>query len=299
MFNSKKIQKMLQQQELLDAKINSLAHGQKTLSEDFEVHFKRLRQSIYSIAEELSQLSKDNYDELSKQLKKKEDELIELTKKQEDRWLKLEQIAKLLYPKAEADLKPMPVMDKMKYKVQDLEEQKSGDWDELMNFTPIPLEEEQDEKVQEMISLNKRKKRGSTSIEERKEFFISATLNEGVLNYIHNRSSSKSAAIACRNIFEREGKLVFAPVSKEITKNFLNKKRKVITMSVNKNTYLAMLKIAIKLDVSINYVATNFIATKDEKEFNTIAKEYSNLQPKEIQLKEFDNKYGGGRPIKK
>jgi hypothetical protein len=35
MFNSKKIQKMLQQQELLDAKINSLAYGQKSLSEDF------------------------------------------------------------------------------------------------------------------------------------------------------------------------------------------------------------------------------------------------------------------------
>ena len=54
MFNSRKIKKMIDQQELLDAKINSLAHGQKSLSEDFEVHFKRIRQTYYASEERMS-----------------------------------------------------------------------------------------------------------------------------------------------------------------------------------------------------------------------------------------------------
>ena len=74
MFNSKKIQKLLQQQDLLEAKINLIANSQKTLSEDFEVHFKRLRQTIYASVEDLSsELQNDmrsinkSLDELKKQ----------------------------------------------------------------------------------------------------------------------------------------------------------------------------------------------------------------------------------------
>lgn len=54
MFNSKKIKQLIQQQDLLDAKINSLAHGQKSLSEDFEVHFKRMRQTYFTSEERIN-----------------------------------------------------------------------------------------------------------------------------------------------------------------------------------------------------------------------------------------------------
>ena len=76
MFNSRKIKKLNQQQELLDSKINSLAYGQKTLSEDFENGWTELRQTIYlleddsldSIKEQLSRIENQN-DMLEKILK--------------------------------------------------------------------------------------------------------------------------------------------------------------------------------------------------------------------------------------
>ena len=76
MFNSKKIKKMIDQQDLLDAKINSLAHGQKLLSEDFENGWTELRQTIYlleddsldAIKEQLSRIENQN-DMLEKILK--------------------------------------------------------------------------------------------------------------------------------------------------------------------------------------------------------------------------------------
>jgi hypothetical protein len=76
MFNSKKIKKLNQQQELLDAKINSLAHGQKLLLEDFENGWTELRQTIYlleddsldAIKEQLSRIENQN-DMLEKILK--------------------------------------------------------------------------------------------------------------------------------------------------------------------------------------------------------------------------------------
>ena len=54
MFNSRKIKKLNQQQELLDSKINSLAYGQKSLSEDFDAQFKRMRQTYYTSEERIN-----------------------------------------------------------------------------------------------------------------------------------------------------------------------------------------------------------------------------------------------------
>ena len=67
---------MIDQQDLLDAKINSLAHGQKLLSEDFENGWTELRQTIYlleddsldAIKEQLSRIENQN-DMLEKILK--------------------------------------------------------------------------------------------------------------------------------------------------------------------------------------------------------------------------------------
>jgi len=328
MFNSKKIKKIVQQQDLLDAKINSLAHGQKTLSEDFEVHFKRLRQSIYSIAEELSQLSKDNLYELSKQLKEKEAELLELTKKQEERWVRLEETSKLIQSKAEA-LTLMPTQDKMKYQVQNLEEQKPFDfwseenqikiaekeqkkrererlkrieegaspWDELLGLKTNPLSEQ----IQKP-RLAKKKPRGRTAtlpVEERKNFSIGVHLPEGVLNYLLNRSKSNSVSLACRDVFERDGKLVFAPLSAEITKNFVSKKRKSVTICVSKNTYLAMQKISRELETTIAFVANNFIASMDFSENARVSAQYDKLLRREIQIIPSVAKNTKGRPSNK
>jgi hypothetical protein len=297
MFNSKKIKKIVQQQDLLDAKINSLAHGQKTLSEDFEVHFKRLRQSIYSIAEELSQLSKENLYELSKQLKEKEAELLELTKTQEERWVRLEEVAKRIYPETKLETPYTPIQDKMKYQVQDLEEQTSP-WDELMSFEPTQIGEE----LKEEPIRTEKKLRGRTAtlaVEERKNFSLGVHLPEGVLNYLLNRSKSNSVSLACRNVFEREGKLVFAPLSAEITKNFVSKKRKSVTICVSKNTYLAMQKISKELETTIAFVANNFIASMDFSENARVSAQYDKLLRREIQIAPSIAKNTKGRPSNK
>jgi hypothetical protein len=329
MFNSKKIKNIIQKQDLLDAKINSLAHGQKTLSEDFEVHFKRLRQSIYSIAEELSQLSKDNFHELSKQLKEKESESLEITKKQEERWVRLEETSKLIYSKAKEELALMPTQDKMKYQVQNLEEQKPFDfwsqenqikiaekeqkkrererlkrieegaspWDELLGFEPTPLSEQKKKRMP-----TEKKPRGRTiriPVEERKNFSIGVHLPEGVLNYLLNRSKSNSVSLACRNVFERDSKLVFAPLSTEITKNFVSKKRKSVTICVSKNTYLAMQKISSELETTIAFVANNFIASMDFSENARVSAQYEKLSRKETQITPPVSNNTKGRPSKK
>jgi len=334
MFNSKKIQKMLQQQELLDAKINSLAYGQKSLSEDFEVHFKRLRQSIYTSVEEFSselqsqmrELKKDN-ESIKKKLKYEDSTTIELMRKESETIKKQngiinENIARMRNslqidfdlvkdqigelknqvgkPKtqeisqplglAEAIKVPMPtwtmrsgtsntspIQDKMKLKVTDI-------------FDDAEKPSENEKSV---------KRKPTKPIEERKSFSVNVTLPEKVLNYLHNRSSEKAISTTCRNVFERDGKLVFAPLSSEITKNFVASNKKVVTIEVSKNTYLAIHKIAKDLNLPMTQVASNFVATMDSVEATEIGLKYSTFNSKELQTKTSALRRGVGRPKKK
>ena len=243
MFNSKKIQKLLQQQDLLEAKINLIANSQKTLSEDFEVHFKRLRQTIYASVEDLSSELQNDMRSINKSL----DEL-----KKQDSESNAELFCQI----------PSPIQDKMKFTLEETTEPK------------------------EDFSSKEIRKRGSRKeVDSRNTFFINAKLPEGVFNYLHNRSANKSISTTCRNVFEREGKLVFAPLSYEITKNFSASNFKVITIQVSKTTYLAMRKIGKELRMPTTNVANNFIASLDTAQSMEVAMTYSRMNSKELQFK--------------
>jgi hypothetical protein len=319
MFNSKKIKQLIQQQELLDAKINSLAHGQKSLSEDFEVHFKRLRQSIYTSVEEFSSELQSEMREL-----KKENEAIKnLIINVGDKPMRLGKI--------ESNQKHQTILFATKIQlltdqIEDLKNQiakpKTHGTSQLLDtqigFKDVlnpnltmpngtnssPIQDKMKLEVSEIFNDSSqsenidRKRKTRKAMEDRNVFFINTKLPEGVFNYLHNRSSSKSISVTCRNVFEREGKLVFAPLSTEITKNFVGKKNKIVTIQVAKNTYVAMSKIASDLEMTITQVASNFVATMDSVEATQIGLKYSTFNSKELQTKAPIEKKSVGRPKK-
>jgi hypothetical protein len=334
MFNSKKIKKLNQQQDLLDAKINSLAHGQKSLAEDFEVHFKRLRQSIYTSVEEFSSELQDKMSELNKEIEAIKKQMVKFPDpssliKAESEILKrqngiINQNLKMLSASSQVDF------DLVKYQISDLKNQfakpieipktqeiiqplgvaeapKVPTWTMRSSSSELqssPIQDKMKFEVNEIFTdphqsvRVERKRKSRKAVDDRKEFFINVKLPEGVLNYLHNRSSSKSISVTCRNVFEREGKLVFAPLSTEITKNFVGKKNKVVTIQVAKNTYVVMRKIASDLEMTITQVASNFVATMDSVEATQIGLKYSEFNSKELQLKPSTEKRGKGRPKK-
>jgi gas vesicle protein len=332
MFNSRKIKKMIDQQDLLDAKINSLAYGQKTLSEDFEVHFKRLRQSIYTSVEEFSSELQDKMRELNKEL--------EAIKKQ---IVKFQDPSRLLKEESETIKKQNGIIneniarmrnslqidfDLVKDQISDLKNQVNKPIEISKNEAfykslevPMPtwtmrngtcasspiqdkmkleVEEVFDYSVPKNIEAERKRRRGITPIHERKIFSINVYLPEKVLNYLHNRSAEKRISNTCRNVFERDGKLVFAPLSNEITKNFIDSTKKSVTISISKNTYLAVAKIAKELNLSLTQVASNFVATMDSIEATQIGLKYSQFNSKDLQTKPSVEKKKVGRPkIKK
>lgn len=322
MFNSKKIKRIVDQQELLDAKINSLAHGQKSLAEDFEVHFKRLRQSIYTSVEEFSS---ELHNEMS-ELKKENERIKKLIENIGDKRIKLDKIENnqkhqsILFatkiqlltdqishlknqfakpietPKTQEIIQPLGVAQAPKVPTWTMRSSSS-------KFESLPIQDKMKLEVDEIFtdpteSVFQRKRKSRKAVDDREAFFINVKLPEGVLNYLHNRSSSKSISVTCRNVFEREGKLVFAPLSTEITKNFVGKKNKVVTIQVAKHTYVAMRKIASDSEMTITQVASNFVATMDSVEATQIGLKYSEFNSKELQLKPSTQKRGKGRPKK-
>lgn len=333
MFNSKKIKRIVDQQELLDAKINSLAHGQKSLAEDFEVHFKRLRQSIYTSVEDFSSELQNKMSELNKEIEAIKKQMVkfpdpsslikaesEILKRQNgiinqnlkmlsassqvDFDLVKDQISHLKNqfakpietPKTQEIIQPLGVAQAPKVPTWTMRSSSS-------KFESSPIQDKMKLEVDEIFtdpteSVFQRKRKSRKAVDDREAFFINVKLPEGVLNYLHNRSSSKSISVTCRNVFEREGKLVFAPLSTEITKNFVGKKNKVVTIQVAKNTYVAMRKIANDLEMTITQVASNFVATMDSVEATQIGLKYSEFNSKELQLKPSTQKRGKGRPKK-
>ena len=346
MFNSKKIKKLNQQQELLDAKINSLAHGQKSLAEDFEVHFKRLRQSIYTSVEDFSEEFKTQIAELKKQnetIKKQlkyEDTSTSTLLKQETETLKKQngilnhniqmisatlqvdfdlikdQIKDLKNQFAKPIAKPIeisknealwkslevpmpswaigngtnhtessPIQDKMKFTddLENVEIPKGFD----KYFKQEPSTES------EILLSKKHTRKSILPIDKRKTFSVNLNLPQKVVNYLHNRSSSKNISTTLRGIFEREGKLVFAPLSIEITKNFTSSKNKLVNMQISKSTYLALLKISHTLNLPMTNVVSNFVATMDLTEYQIVYDAYRNYQNESVTKRKV------GRPTKK
>jgi gas vesicle protein len=335
MFNSRKIKKLNQQQELLDAKINSLAYGQKTLSEDFEVHFKRLRQSIYTSVEEFSSELQDKMRELNKELEAIKKQIVKFQDpsrllKEESETIKKqngiinENIARMrnslqidfdLVKDQIVELKNQIATPKTQEIIQPLgiraEAPKVPTWT-MRNGTAeyqssliqdkmkLEVEEVFDYSVPKNIEAERKRRRGITPIHERKIFSINVYLPEKVLNYLHNRSAEKRISNTCRNVFERDGKLVFAPLSYEITKNFIDSTKISVTISISKNTYLAVAKIAKELNLSLTQVASNFVATMDSIEATQIGLKYSQFNSKDLQTKPSVEKKKVGRPkIKK
>jgi hypothetical protein len=319
----------------LDAKINSLAHGQKSLAEDFEVHFKRLRQSIYTSVEEFSSELQNKMSELNKEIEAIKKQMVKFPDpssliKAESEILKrqngiINQNLKMLSASSQVDF------DLVKDQIRDLKNQfakpieipktqeiiqplgiraeapKVPTWtmrSSSSEFQSSPIQDKMKLEVDEIFtdphqSVHiERKRKSRKAVDDRKEFFINVKLPEGVLNYLHNRSSSKSISVTCRNVFEREGKLVFAPLSTEITKNFVGKKNKVVTIQVAKHSYVAMRKIASDSEMTITQVASNFVATMDSVEATQIGLKYSEFNSKDLQTKPSTEKRGKGRPKK-
>ena len=324
MFNSKKIKKLIQQQELLDAKINSLAHGQKSLSEDFEVYFKRLRQSIYTSVEDFSSELQSEM----RELKKENEEIKNLIINVGDKPMRLGKI--------ESNQKHQTILFATKIQlltdqIEELKNQISIPKSQIPFVSQIgvggigvpnwtmtkstshgtdssPIQDKMKLEVSEIFdnaekpseTKKTKKRKPKKPMEERKKFALNINLPEKVLNYLHNRSSEKAISATCRNVFERDGKLVFAPLSYEIAKNFdfFGSNKKEVTIPVSKNTYMAIHKIAKDLNQSMTLVASNFVATMDSDEATQIGLKYSEFNSKELQTKPIEKK-AKGRPIKK
>jgi hypothetical protein len=316
MFNSKKIKQMLQQQELLDAKVNSLAHGQKSLSEDFEVHFKRIRQTYFASEERMNNeislevktemaVVRRQYEFIQKRLNEiilvQKNEIIVLSTKMQ---LLIDQIKELknqnskpiVIPKSQIHLGTPIGVEGIKVPTWTMPIGTSNGTDSSTIQDKIKIEDIFEEK-----NLEKERKRKLrleiTPIDKRKKFGVNLNLPEKVLNYLHNRSSEKRLSTTCRNVFERGGKLVFAPLSNEITKNFVGSPKKAVTMYVSKNTYIVIHKIAKDLNMTMTQVANNFVATMDNVEATEIALKYSTFNSKDLQTKNSE-KRGVGRPKK-
>lgn len=337
MFNSKKIKRIVDQQELLDAKINSLAHGQKSLAEDFEVHFKRLRQSIYTSVEDFSSELQNKMTELNKEIEAIKKQMVkfpdpsslikaesEILKRQNgiinqnlkmlsassqvDFDLVKDQISDLKnqfakpieIPKTQEIIQPLGVAEAPKVPTWTMRSSSSeSDSSPIQDKMKLEVDEIFTDPIyptESIITKTKRKER--KDIDDREDFYINVKLPEGVLNYLHNRSASKSMSVTCRNVFEREGKLVFAPLSYEITKNFVGSKNKITTIQVSKNTYLAIRQIADELIMTMTQVASNFVATMDSAEATQIGLRYSQFNSKELQTNLSSVKRGKGRPKK-
>jgi hypothetical protein len=322
MFNSRKIKKMIDQQDLLDAKINSLAHGQKSLSEDFEVHFKRIRQTYYASEERMSKdissevqtdmaITRRQYEFIQKRLNEiilsqKNESILLSTKIQ----LLADQISDLKnqvnkpieIPKTQEILQPLGIRaEAPKVPTWTIRSSSSSTQSSpIQDKMKLEVEEVFDYSVPKNIEAERKRRRGITPIHERKIFSINVYLPEKVLNYLHNRSAEKRVSNTCRNVFERDGKLVFAPLSNEITKNFIDSTKKSVTISISKNTYLAVAKIAKELNLSLTQVASNFVATMDSIEATQIGLKYSQFNSKDLQTKPSVEKKKVGRPkIKK
>jgi len=306
MFNSRKIKKMIDQQELLDAKINSLAYGQKTLSEDFEVHFKRIRQTYYATEERVSKdISSEVETEMAKMRRQYEfiqKRMNEIILFQKNETIVLSTKIQLLIDQI-GDLKnqiPKPIeISKNEALWKSLEvpmpNWAMGNGTHHIESSPIQDKMKFEEDFSEIDKAKGQKKRAEIApIEERKKFAIYINLPEKVLNYLHNRSNEKNISNSCRNVFERNGKLVFAPLSNEITKNFVDSKNKKLKIYVSKNTYIAIHKISKNLNLSMAQVSNNFVATMDYVEATEIALQYSLFNSKELTFE----KRGVGRPKK-
>jgi len=315
MFNSKKIKQLIQQQDLLDAKVNSLAHGQKTLSEDFEVQFKRMRQTYFTSEErinnEMSSEVKTEMAVIRRQYEFIQKRLNEIILVQKNEIIVLSTKMQLLIDQID-DLKNQIAKPKTHGTSQLLGTQ-IGFKDVLNpNLTmpngtthgndSSPIQDKiKIEDIFEEKNLEKERKRKLrleiTPIDKRKKFGVNLNLPEKVLNYLHNRSSEKRLSNTCRNVFERGGKLVFAPLSNEITKNFVGSPKKAVTMYVSKNTYIVIHKIAKDLNMTMTQVANNFVATMDNVEATEIALKYSEFNAKDLQTKNSE-KRAVGRPKK-
>lgn len=320
MFNSRKIKKLNQQQELLDSKINSLAHGQKSLSEDFDVQFKRMRQTYYTSEERINkEMSSEVQTEMAKIRRQYEfiqkrmneiilfqknqtivlstkmqlliDQIVEL-KNQVNKPIEIPKTQEIIQSLGVAEAPKVPIWtmrsSSSKFESSPTQDKMKLDVDEIFTDPIYPTES--------IITKTKRKER--KDIDDREDFYINVKLPEGVLNYLHNRSASKSMSVTCRNVFEREGKLVFAPLSYEITKNFVGSKNKITTIQVSKNTYLAIRQIADELIMTMTQVASNFVATMDSAEATQIGLRYSQFNSKELQTNLSSVKRGKGRPKK-
>lgn len=322
MFNSRKIKKLNQQQELLDSKINSLAHGQKSLSEDFDVQFKRMRQTYYTSEERINkEMSSEVQTEMAKMrrqyefIQKRMNEIILFQKNETivlatkiqlliDQIVELKnQVTKPIeIPKTQEIIQPLgiraeaPKVPTWTMRNGTAEYQSSLIQDKMK----LEVEEVFDYSVPKNIEAERKRRREITPIDERKIFSINVYLPEKVLNYLHNRSAEKRISNTCRNVFERDGKLVFAPLSYEITKNFIDSTKISVTISISKNTYLAVAKIAKELNLSLTQVASNFVATMDSIEATQIGLKYSQFNSKDLQTKPSVEKKKVGRPkIKK
>jgi len=273
MFNSKKIKRLVDQQNLLDAKINSLAHGQKSLSQNLEDDFKELRQIIYFLEDDILNPIKERLSRIEKQNDMLKKILTDIAKNSQNEafWKSLEvPMPTWKMRSAPSNTQSSPIQDKLKLEIS-----------EIFND-----------------SDTKKSRKSSLPIDKRKFFSVNVNLPEKVINYLYNRSSSKNYATTLRNVFEREGKLVFAPLSTEITKNFVGSKNKLINIQITKNTYLAMLKISKELEMTITQVASNFVATMDSVEATQIGLKYSEFNSKELQTNVSSVKTQKGRPKK-
>lgn len=341
MFNSRKIKKLNQQQELLDSKINSVAHGQNTLSKDFDSHFKRLRQSIYSSVEELSVEMKKQTEEITSELQtqmeefKKQNALLnkvlsDFEKNNPSKTFKVEtEILKkqngIINQRLEMVSTSLQVdLHIVKDQISDLKNQiskpieipKNQEMPQVLG-TPIgvggngmptwtmrnrtsdyskssPIQDKMKLELQEIFTDPQPKE--ELKKVTNKYFYVSLIIPQEVSSYLMNRSSSSSYATCMKNIFQREGKLTFAPLSLSIVKNFKSAPLKKVTISVHKKSYVAFSKIAEDLGWSMAKVLKNFLMTDNVEEYNEVASAYHNLSNEEIRLSE---KKAKGRPIKK
>jgi hypothetical protein len=201
------MKKIIQQQELMDAKINSIAQGHKMILDEVETSFKRMRSILFSI--------ESSQEEMLKEINEKVERLNEELKESKKDTHNFENQPSTL------------IADKMKFEVSDL-------------FV-------EDVKSEEPIHP-----------------FVSVHLPKQVISYLMNRSKEFKKGRVLRSIFERNGNLVYYPLSHEVVKNFTNSETERLTIYVSEPTYRKIIAISNNLDINVTAVASNLIANLDE-----------------------------------
>jgi hypothetical protein len=142
--------------------------------------------------------------------------------------------------------------------------------------------------IEEPFSEEAKSKRNSTNVYNS---FVSVKIPTSIMEYLLDKSKSGKKSPALKRVFNRNGKLVFCPISidvaDKINTTYLAKNSSNIvtyercTISVSEEMYVTFNKIAKILNLKLIDVVSAFIYTSSTQEYARIKEAFNVLQTEE------------------